>query len=162
MATRTRVKLSVTDTDKGWDRLWRVILNSSRPSVTAGVHGEDKGRTEGAINNVGLAAIHEFGSELASIPERSFIRSTVDDKIKSWERLLGKIGGSIYALEMSTEQALNIMGLRMASDIQRTINRGRSDWEALKPATISRKDSTKALIDTRELLRSIKHRVRGS
>ncbi len=161
MATRTRVKFRVTDTDKGWKRLRRVIFGASRPEVTVGVHGEDKGRTEGAINNVGLMAIHEFGSRIANIPERSVIRLTVDEKLKSWERLLTKLGGSLYALELSTEQVLNILGLRMASDMQRTINKQPSTWDDLKPATIARKASNKALIDTRELLKSIKHRVRG-
>lgn len=156
---RTRVRLDVRDTDRGWKRLGRVIRLAGRPSVTAGIHGRDKGRSEGAINNVGLAAIHEFGAPLANVPERSFIRSTVDDKLKSWQRLLNRLGGSIYALEMPVEQALNVMGLRMASDIQRTINKGRPEWDDLKPATIARKASAKALIDTRELLRSVKHYV---
>jgi len=161
MAKRSRVKFHVTDTDKGWKRLRRLIFGASRPEVTVGVHGADKGRTDGAINNVGLAAIHEFGSRLASIPERSFIRLTVDEKLKTWERLLTKLGGSLYALELTTEQVLNIVGLRMASDMQRTINKQPPTWETLKPATIARKASNKALIDTREMLKSIKHKVRG-
>ncbi len=156
---RTRVKLDIRDTDKGWKKLGRVIRLSGRPSVTAGIHGRDKGRTEGAINNVGLAAIHEFGAPQANIPERSFIRSTVDDQLKTWQHLLGKLGGSIYALELPVEGALEIVGLKMSSDIQRTINKGNPDWDALKPATIARKASAKALIDTRELLRSVKHYV---
>lgn len=156
-----RVKLQVRDIDRGWKKLWRTIRTSNRVAVTAGVHGQDKGRTEGEINNVGLAAIHEFGSRAANIPERSFIRLTVDTKLPSWERLLGKLGGKIYALEMPIEQALEITGLRMASDMQRTITRQPSGWDPLKPATIARKASEKALIDTRELLRSIKHRVGG-
>ncbi len=158
---RTRVRLELTDVDKGWKRLWRVIINSSRPSVTVGIHGADKGRTEGQINNVGLAAIHEFGSRKANIPERSFIRLTVDTKLKSWERLLGKLGPDIYTKGMPVERALAVVGLRMASDMQRTITSQPSQWPPLKPATIRRKASEKALIDTRELLRSIKHKVGG-
>ena len=154
-----KVKLKVTDTDKGWRKLAREIFGSTKLAVTAGVHGAEKGRTEGAINNVGLAAIHEFGNLEASIPERSFIRHTVDTKLPSWERLLGKLGGRIYALEIPVEQALEIVGLRMSSDIQRTITRQPPHWDPLKPATIARKASEKALIDTRELLRSIKHKV---
>lgn len=157
---RSRTTLTVTDTDRGWRKLRRLIFGG-RPSVTVGIHGAEKGRTEGAINNVGLAAIHEFGSALAGIPERSFIRLTVDEQLKTWERLLNKLGGSIYALELGTEQALNIMGLRMASDMQRTISKQPSVWDDLKPATIRAKASNKALIDTRELLRSIKHKTRG-
>ena len=155
----SRVKLDVRDVDRGWRALARRIRLSSRVSVTVGVHGADKGRTEGEINNVGLAAIHEFGSRKAKIPERSFIRHTVDNKLPTWERLLGKLGGPIYALEMPIEQALEIVGLKMASDMQRTITKQPSEWDPLKPATIARKDSEKALIDTRELLRSIKHKV---
>ena len=156
---RTRVKLDIVDTDKGWKALARVIRLSGRPSVTAGVHGRDKGRSDGEINNVGLAAIHEFGAPLANVPERSFIRSTVDDRLKLWRRLLTRLGGQIYALETPVESALNTVGLRMASDIQRTINKGRPEWDDLQPATIARTASTKALIDTRELLRPIKHYV---
>ncbi len=161
MPPRTRLKLDIVDTDKGWRRLRRVIFGSGRPEVTAGVHGEDKGRTEGAINNVGLAAIHELGSRLAGIPERSFIRLTVDEKLKTWERLLARLGGSIYALELSTQQALDIVGLRMASDMQRTISKQPSSWPDIKDATKLRKASEKMLIDTRELLKSIKHKVRA-
>lgn len=156
---RTRIKVDVVDADRGWKRLGRIIRLARRPSVTVGIHGRDKGRSEGAINNVGLAAIHEFGAPLANVPERSFIRSTVDSELKVWQRLLGKLGGSIYALELPVEGALEIVGLKMSSDIQRTINKGRPEWDDLKPATIARKASAKALIDTRELLRSVKHYV---
>lgn len=159
MASRSRVKLDVIDTDRGWRRLRRIIFGSGRPEVTVGIHGAEKGRTDGEINNVGLAAIHEFGAPLASVPERSFIRLTVDEKLKSWERLLTALGGKLYALELSTKQVLDTVGLKMASDMQRTISKQPSQWEDLKPATIARKASNKALIDTRELLRSIKHQV---
>ncbi len=157
--------MTVKDIDKGWKQLGETIRKSGNLSVTVGVHGRDKGRTDGAINNVGLAAVHEFGSPQASIPERSFVRSTVDARIadRVWTRKINKLGSAIYAGTMSVRQALEIMGLTMSRSIQRTISTSgdsaSANWQDLKPATIARKASEKALIDTRELLKSVKHYV---
>ena len=162
---KSRVKFVVSDKDLGWDKLGREIQKSSQIHVTAGVHGSDRGRTVGAIDNVQLATVHEFGAPQVGIPERSWLRSTVDARLRDgrWPRLLAKVSGDVYATTMSTRQALNIMGLAMASSLRRTIDTSGASagahWPNLKPATVARKGSAKALIDTRELIRSIRHRV---
>lgn len=156
---KSRAKLVVSDRDLGWDKLGREIRKSARTRVTAGIHSADRGRTQGSLDNVQLGVIHEFGKPQVGIPERSFIRLTVDEKLKSWQRLLATLAGKVYALELTEVQALNIIGLRMASDIQNTITKQPGSWDDLKPATIARKGSTQALIDTRELIRSIRHRL---
>lgn len=159
MAKPLRIK--VTDRDRGWKDLQKQIRGSSRQHATAGIHGDENSRSESGLGNVGLMAVHEFGSSTAGIPERSVIRKTVDDKIEDYRKALRILGGRIYADGMPVRQALDIAGTKMASDMRRTIDRQPGDWPTLKPATVARKASAKKLVDLRELLKSFKHKVVG-
>ena len=60
MATRPKAK--VIERDLGMKRAQRSIKALDGWAVTIGVHGEDGGQREGEIDNIGLAAVHEFGA----------------------------------------------------------------------------------------------------
>ena len=149
------------DRDLGWNALGREIIQSSRKNVTVGVHSSSNGRAKGSIGNVALATIHEFGSPQAGIPERSFIRLTTETEQRKWMGILNVLGGKIYRRQMTVAIALRIMGLQMETDTKRTIDRQPGNWPRLRAGTVAAKSSAKMLIDTRELLRSISHKVTG-
>lgn len=158
------VTVKVTDRDRGWRRLQRNILRSKKANVTVGVHGSEDPRNQSGAGNVTLAAVHEFGSRAAGIPERSFIRRTVDRNVTEYRRLAKKLGPNVYWLRrprLTVAQALNIWGAKVASDMRQTIARTPGEWPELKPATIAAREfgGVKPLLDTGQLQRSIKHKV---
>jgi phage gpG-like protein len=115
------------------------------PYVKVGVMGEKK-HTGGSATNVEVAVFHEFGT--STVPERSFIRSTTDEQSRAWSQLTASLRSQIMKLGMRVEQALDIMGLKIKSDIQAKI---RSNI----PPPLKHREGT-ALIDTGQLINSIR------
>lgn len=63
-----------------------------------------------------IGSIHEYGAE--HIPQRSFIRSTLDDNSSQIANLSGQLGAKIIEGKQTPEQALNLIGLKVAGMIQ--------------------------------------------
>ena len=148
-------------TPAGQRFLATVAALKSKPGVKVGVLGKDfsKAKDERTKNSVkpdpnislGQVAVeNEFGTD--TTPERSFIRSTVDEQNKAWQRYAEKLKDKILD-GMAMDRALGIMGLLIQRDIQRKI---RSNIQpANAPSTIARKGSSRTLIDTGQLANSI-------
>ena len=92
--------------------------------------------------------------------QRSFIRSTCDAKRHEHLRLINTLQNRIIDGKIDIKQALGVLGSVVEKDIVQAINHGIEP--DLKPATIKRKKSSKALIDTGRLKGSISHEVRGA
>jgi hypothetical protein len=107
---------------------------------------------KGHPNPAGVTKPHEI-----VIPERSFIRSTIDEHAEQYHELVKKLAGMVIDGKMMTRQALGLLGARVVADIKRRIQRGIDP--PLKQATIDRKHSSKPLIDKGQLLNSITHEV---
>lgn len=111
---------------------------------------------------VRIAAIHEWGAPNAGIPERSFIRATVDKEKENINKLLK---ANIKAheenfLAMPFKNVLGQVGEYVTNSIQNAI-RNRLQPE-LKDATVRRKTvggktGDVPLIDTGQLIQSITH-----
>jgi len=158
----------VQDVDHGWDAHGRLMrkLDRGQPSVIVGITAEAGGDihknadgTPGGLTTVEIGAVHEFGSELAGIPERSFIRAGFDDNVAANRVLTKRLALLVITGRMSIRKALKILGLAMKTQIVRRIDKGIEP--ALKPATIARKGSSKPLIDKGQLKQSITFEVQG-
>lgn len=107
------------------------------------------------------AAANEFGT--SRIPARPFLRSTIDAKGNEWADYLGRAIGHGVPLQ----EALELTGARMVSDVQATIASNMAPANA--PSTIRRKLRQEdegggmmhagTLIETGSLLRSIEAEV---
>ena len=117
-------------------------------------------RVEDGFSVLDLAVVHEYGSKDGRIPQRSFMRSTCDAERNDHLRLISALQGKIVDGALKVRQALTQLGEVVSKDMVQTINRGIAP--ELKPATIRRKGSSKALIDTGRLKGSITHEVRGA
>jgi len=161
--------IKTTIVDKGWEAI-KERINTVRGAgavVSVGVQG-----IEGAANHQGttlsvaqLAAVHEFGKVIHQprmnrtirIPERSFLRATVDmyrDAIARRQVLLsqGYILGKFElkpAMELLGQYVVGLIKQRMANGIP----------PANRPWTIAKKGSSKPLIDTGQLRNSITYKV---
>jgi hypothetical protein len=116
-----------------------------------------------------IATWNEFGTKATSkhpgIPARSFMRSTFDEKLRTYERFiqknLGKVGGSMVRTGqggITAEMFLNLLGEKIRADVQRKIVKLKDPPN--QPSTIRKKKSSNPLIDTGRLRQSIDFEVK--
>lgn len=117
--------------------------------------GHDGGSVEMSLLEV--AAVHEFGAPSAGIPQRSFVRATVDEQRPEIERLQKALAAQVLAGKLDPSAALELLGAKVAAMVQTRIAAGIGP--ALKPETIARKGSSKPLVDTGQLRSSITWKV---
>ena len=98
-----------------------------------------------------VAFWNEFGT--ADIPQRSFIRATVDENLDRIQALQAALAKRIILAEITAEQAMAQLGAFVKGLIQSRIARGIEPANA--PSTVARKGSSKPLIDTGQLRSSI-------
>lgn len=149
----------VKDDQREQKRLEKVLKKLTKgPHVAVGIM-QDSPVSE-KFTMLDLATVHEFGSKDGRIPQRSFMRSTCDEKKAKHAGLITKIQGKVIDGVLSIKQALSQIGEVVSKDMVQTINRGLEP--ELKLATIKRKKgSSKPLIDTGRLKGSITYQVRG-
>lgn len=108
-----------------------------------------------------VAVIQEFGD--GKIPERSFLRSTFRKNRRDWRRFAFDQIREVLRGNITEEQMLNRLGLKIQADIRGTIVAGINP--PLSPITIELRKkkrgtaSTKPLVDTGQLLNSINYEV---
>lgn len=181
----------VIDSDRGYRELLRGLAQLGEPAVYVGIL-QDKGvlrerrdykRTKAgavakrkkrvavadpeAITLVEIATINEFGSSDGRVPERSFMRSTVDANEATYQRQLDKVAGAtvdamveggVAAGEAAMRKGLGRLGLRVERDVKDMIRDLRDPPNA--PATLARKfPGDNPLIDSGRMRQSISFRV---
>lgn len=107
-----------------------------------------------------VAAVQEFGAAINDgtrtvvIPPRPFMRNTVANNSGQWPKLLG---AALKVSDMDGHKALDIVGEKIVGQMQGEITALTDPPNA--PATIAAKGSSKPLVDTGHLLRSIASEV---
>jgi hypothetical protein len=157
----------VSNGRKVWNDAMRRLTLVAKLRVRVGVLAAQGGSNvqEGSdITLIELAAIHEFGSPAAHIPERSFIRSTF--KVHARDALRSKMSVLCKAAlsgKVDPHRAIELLGLWAASAVKRSITT-RMIRQELKPATIRAKTvggkkGDVALVDEGQLLNAITYDV---
>lgn len=98
-----------------------------------------------------VGAIHEFGSPARNIPQRSFLRATVEAGRRKYRQLFKKLSEKIVDGKITKKEALGIIGLQVQGDVQERITDG------IDPELKSREGTP--LIDTGHLRQSITFEV---
>lgn len=111
-----------------------------------------KARRSNFARDVSVAA-HKI-----SIPERSFVRSTCDEKQRSWQDKARMEFGRVIDGKQSAGGMLDRIGNVMEGDIKRKIVAG--PFAPNAPSTIRRKRSTRPLIDSGRMRQSVRYVVR--
>lgn len=141
-----------------WEEFQKRIRQLNGSFVKIGVLSSSGPAAEGSITMVELAAIHEFGSPNAGIPERSFIRSTVRNRADDIRSQCTKLVKAVLAGNMETDQALGALGSWVAAQMKNTISTRKTEGpepQENKDSTIKQKGSSTPLIDTGRLLGAI-------
>jgi phage gpG-like protein len=164
------VKFEMTQTGSMLSAILRLKKDLASRAVRVGVMGKgdrerggvsEDGKTpnERPIGNVELAVIHEYGAPKANVPARSFLYSTLHVNRKAYAALIGQLINGTIQRRFPVEQALNMLGMRVANDAKNRIADGDIKQD-LAPSTLARKQAkgagdVKALIDTGQLKNSI-------
>uniref|UniRef100_A0A6M3KX07 Tail protein n=1 Tax=viral metagenome TaxID=1070528 RepID=A0A6M3KX07_9ZZZZ len=141
--------------DQGWMSLKASLAQLGDYDVSVGVLGEAEPYESGSPVTVAeVATFNEFGTR--TIPERSFIRSTIADKKLAWTRMARTILRG--KTKIATQNMYQALGMRAQADVQNTIVRLVDPPNA--PSTIKAKKSDNPLIDTGRLKNSITYEIK--
>ena len=68
-----------------------------------------------------VGAVHEFGSPARSIPQRSYLRSTVVEKKSKYKTMFRKLSKQMVEGKINKEKALMVVGLKTQTDVRNKI-----------------------------------------
>lgn len=156
---------AVMDIDLGWKEIQERFGLADQSYTNVGVIGpEAEGPHDGDPEGLSLAeiaAIHEYGSEDGTIPERSFIRDGIDqnmDRINAVKEAVAKV--VFEAKGMPIRTGLALIGLEAVRLIRDRIREGIPP--PLAESTMRRREALgdshpRPLIDTGQLINAITH-----
>lgn len=128
-------------------------ITSADTPTTPRPRQSDAGYTQGQ-----LLAIHEYGSPERNIPERSVLRSTLrEQRARALSMLAEDVRTQLANEKVPVARFYQRVAVMLEGEVKRKF--GSSDLAPNAPSTIAAKGSSKPLIDTGELRRSIEGRV---
>lgn len=98
-----------------------------------------------------VGAVHEFGSPSKGIPQRSFLRSSLNENKRKYKKLLAKLTKSVIRGKITMTKALGLLGLQAQTDVRGKI------IDIKSPKLKHRKGNP--LVDTGHLVESIVFKV---
>jgi hypothetical protein len=156
----------ITDKDKGWNRLQDLAKRLASEDVHVRVGVLDDGRAgsedHGGITTGQLAVAMEFGT--ATIPARSWIGRTFDQKRNEVQSDMARLLGHIVDGKVSVDKALNVLGAKYSAAVKNTVTQGEQIPPPNAPSTLARKlaktargsaGAVRTLIDTGRLIGSV-------
>lgn len=156
MAVRTKIK--------GGKRFRRVITEKKKLMqsldilVVAGIPRESRNTESGESIPV-YGAQNEFGVPSQNIPERSFLRSTLEEQDKEYKDGLNQIAEGVIKRGKSARQGAGLLGVKIEADIKTKILTLKTPPNS--PYTLERKNGSNPLIDTGSMKDSIKFEIRN-
>lgn len=155
--SQTKISFSLD----GLGRLEKMLGDSYVTRV--GILGGKAART-GAdpMNNAEIGVEHEFGSEAAHIPPRSFLRMPLEEKRRELMKSFSKSSTKSAIETGNYKKVFENLGVDAEAIVQEAFATGGfGHWPALKDSTIKKKKSSAILIDTKQLRDSITSDVVG-
>lgn len=98
-----------------------------------------------------VGTVHEFGSPARNVPQRSYLRSTVESNKRSYKDMFKKLSIRIIKGQITKKEALGLVGLQVQTDVRQKIT------DIKEPALKSREGNP--LVDTGHLRQSITYEV---
>lgn len=141
----------VVDIDRGYAELFQSLRSMSNVQVVVGVKSDG-----GDPDIADVAFWNEFGTDDGHVPERSFLRSTLDENRDKYAKLMSDAVRKVTR-GAKTLNAYRLVGRRIVFDVQRKISSGVSPPNA--PSTLARKRGTTPLVDTGALRSAVDFEV---
>jgi hypothetical protein len=144
----------------------RAIKRLGRLEARVGVMGKS-GAASGdpRFGMAELAYVHEFGSQKAGVPQRSFIRSAFDDQGAALVKLASQVAKAVVEERISPEDGVALIGEWGVARVRENMVRGIAP--PLAPSTLAKRKriqpgkagSDKPLIDTGRLRQAVTYEV---
>lgn len=158
-----RRAVEIIDMDFGLRKIMQGMSALPRRNVLIGIQEGTQTRAmskNGRIQQQGMnvaqyAAANEFGT--ATIPQRSFMRSTFDEKQRNIVQVINNQIGLFIDGKVNSDQVYNRIGIAVADLIRQKIAQIQTPPNS--PVTIAIKKSSKPLIDFGQMVASIRHIV---
>lgn len=162
----TMGKAKIIDKDRGWKKIAEEFRKASQqPFVKVGLVGSGAEAThKGSDQTVAsIAAIHEYGSEDGHIPERPFIRGTIQSRLTEIQGFIDHQIKDVLFQKIDVQGALGRLGLFTVSAIKDRIVSEHIPpplaESTIKQKTRDGKTGEVPLVDTAQMLNSIRHEV---
>ena len=148
----------------GGDRLRAMLARVAEihgMSVTAGIQAADGAKPKEGDGDdspptlLDVATWNEFGTD--RIPARSFLRATIDRRRSELTTLGRKLAKMVAVDRMTVDVMANRLGNELRASVQQQIQDTTEPPNA--KSTSDRKGSSHPLIDTRQMLKSIRYRA---
>jgi hypothetical protein len=152
------MKNGVQDIDRGYKATRARLQEMKGASVKVGFQDGETRTDEGEISSMAMvAAVNEFGTEDGRIPERSFMRSTFDEKRDQIARSLAGEAKAIIDGRKTVALSLGLIGQKHQDDVIRKIRSHPPPPNA--ESTIKAKESSGTLIDSGQMAQSVRYQV---
>ncbi len=151
----------VRETDKQLQAVQKSIKELKKIDVLVGIPQEEAGREQNDITNAELLYIHTNGSPANNIPPRPVVEPAIQDSKEEIGTLLKE--AILKALEGDTDGAMAGMeraGTQGENAVKGWFTNPKNNWAENAESTKKRKGSSKPLIDTGQLRKSITHVVK--
>ncbi|MEX4134102.1 hypothetical protein MY888_00160 [Haemophilus influenzae] len=150
MSSVVKVKIN----NKGLEKELELINKIGKARVKVGVQADAGVHSESGENLVDIGIWNEYGT--AHIPSRPFIRQTFEDNQQAVAQYLGRVVENV-AKGGDLVQELSKLGQWYQDKQKKTLTS--YPWTPNAPSTRKRKKSSKPLVDTSQLVNSIRYKV---
>ncbi len=140
---------------RGLERLRKRLADLGDVRLRVGVLSNDQHDPKSPIGLAELAAIHEFGSPAANIPERSFIRRTFRERDLELREVVRKVTKGVVKGKLGARRGLDLIGAWLSAEVKKTVTAGPHIPPPLQPETVARKGSDRPLVDTGRLVDAV-------
>lgn len=154
------MKLEVQRKGPGYGDVETILNELGRKSLRIGVVGprarqvhRDRDGGSSGLTTAALAAVHEFG---IGVPERSFMRSTVNEKLRAMRAIYGAGMRRVAQGRSTTDEVLERIGERVSAEMRRRLLAGISP--PLSERTLNDPDRDPRglpLVDTEQILEAV-------
>lgn len=152
--------MAVTERDLGYAKIMRELIKLERTVVKVGIQS-DAGSDDDGVQIVDKAFWNEFGTNnedgTTRIPERSFVRASFDENRKDIDTTIDRLWNGVIEGKINASRAAAILGQRHEDQVKKYVRTG--SFEANAASTIAAKGSSKPLINTGEMVNSIRYEV---
>lgn len=148
MKSKTKVIKSPKKAIKDMEKLTKSLIGPNLVKV-----GLPKGSNDypDGTSVIMVGIVHEFGSPSKNIPQRSFLRSTVESKKRPYKDMFKELSKKIVDGEITKKQALSLIGLQVQTDV-------RDEITDIKTPELKHREGN-PLVDTGHLRQSITYEV---
>ncbi len=142
----------IQDRDRGYKSMRQRLALMDGSYTKVGIQ-QGAMEADGVTDLVIVAAANEFGTD--TVPERSFLRSTFDEEREKLATITAAEAQAIMEGTKTVDLSLALIGEYFTGRVQAKIHSHPPPPNA--PETIARKGSSGTLIDSGQLVQSIRH-----